>query len=164
MPQPNWTTWWNHSFYTRNSLALSTTIVFNSCNLVRVPRRLHSPCHSHRSRTAPRHQVPRPARSLHSALSSGFTRDVRTQTVPLCSVPSTHHATTADASTKLSILDFCSCVLQNTFRRTVPLRLHEDFREAQTAAAATSADATQLSLLQSKAVRKLVHISEAWER
>ena len=67
----------------------------------------------------------------------GLTRDVRTQTVSLCSLTSTHQATTANASTQLS---------------TVPLRLHEDLREAQTpsntenAMAVTFADAaTQLS-------------------
>ena len=45
-------------------------IVFNSYNLVRVPRRLHSPCHSHRCRTTQRHQIPRLARSRQSVLLS----------------------------------------------------------------------------------------------
>ena len=45
-------------------------IVLNNFILVRVPRRLHSPCHSHRSRTAQRHQVPSPTRSRHSILLS----------------------------------------------------------------------------------------------
>ena len=36
----------------------------------------------------------------------GLTRDVNAQTVPLCSVPSTHHAATTDASTQLSISEF----------------------------------------------------------
>ena len=133
--------WWNHSGY----------------NLVRVPRRLHSPCHSHRSRTAQRHQVPPNSQpSLSSIISHfpvGLTRDVRTQTVSLCTVPSTHHATKADASTQLSISECLQlCHTKHPFRRTVPLRLHEDPREAQTASntgnemAATFADAaTQLS-------------------
>ena len=66
-------------------------IVFNSYNLVRVPRRLRSPCPSHRSRTAQRFQVPRPA--LSEFLQLGFTK--------------------------------------HPFQRTIPLRLHEDLREAQ---------------------------------
>ena len=111
--------------------------VFNSFNLVRVPRRLHSPCHSHRSRTDTTPSGP--ALSSQPSLSSivshfpvGLTRDVRTQTVSLCSVPSTHHATTADASTQLPISDFLQlCFTKYPFWRTVPLRLHEDLREAQ---------------------------------
>ena len=47
----SWTTWWNHSCCTGSPFPDSQHyIVFNSYNLVRVSRRLHSPCHSHRSR------------------------------------------------------------------------------------------------------------------
>ena len=69
-------------------------IVFNSYNLVRVPRRLRSPCPSHRSRT---HSAFRfsalPAAPLSSVFSHfpvGLSRGVRTQTGPLCSVPPYH--------------------------------------------------------------------------
>ena len=50
----------------RYSLALSPTLSSTATNLVRVLRRLASPCHTHRSRTSQRHQVPRPTRSRHS--------------------------------------------------------------------------------------------------
>ena len=134
--------------------------VFNSYNLVRVPRRLHSPCHSHRSRTSQRHQVQRPTRSRHSVLLSLIFRwaslVMSVHTVSLCSVPSTHHASTADASPQLSTSEFLQlCFTKHTFLRTVPLRLHEDLCEAQTpsntgnAMAATFADAaTQLSFVE----------------
>ena len=93
-------------------------IVFNTFNLVRVPRRLPGPCHSHRSRTAQRHQVPRPSSQpslscIVSHFTLDLTRDVRTQTVPLCSVSTTHPTATADASTQLS-RSSCSCVLRHT--------------------------------------------------
>ena len=108
-------------------------IVFNSCNLVRVPRRLRSPCPSHRSRTAQRLQVPRPARSRHSVLLSHTFRwallamsEHRRGHCALC-LP-----TTADASTQLSIPEFLQlCFTKHPFRRTVPLQLHEDLTDAQ---------------------------------
>ena len=76
-----------------------------------VPRRLRSPCPSHRSRTTQRQQAPCPARSRHSAL--------------------------------FWISEFLQlCVTKHPSRRTVPLRIHVDLREAQT----TFADAaTQFS-------------------
>ena len=69
VPQPNCTTWWNHSCYTGIPW-LSALQCLNNFILVRVPRRLHSPCHSHRSRTSQRNQVPRQTRSRHSILLS----------------------------------------------------------------------------------------------
>ena len=103
--------------------------------------------------------APNPQPSLSSFVSHfplGLTRDVRTQTVSLCSLPSVHHATAADASTQLSILEFLHlCFTKHPFLRTVPLRLHEGLREAQTTSntgnsmEVTFADAaTQLSLAQ----------------
>ena len=47
-----------------------------------------------------------------------LTRDVRTQTVSLCSVPSIHHATTADASTQLSISEFLQLCVTKHFMKT----------------------------------------------
>ena len=45
--------------------------------------------------------------------------------------PSTHNAATAHASTQPSISEFLQlCFTQHTFRRTVPLRLHEDLNDA----------------------------------
>ena len=104
--------------------------------LTRVPRRLRGPCPSHRSRTAQRLQAPCPPQSPLSSISShvpvGPTCDVRTQMGP---VPPTRHATTADASTQLSISEFLQlCFTKHPLRRTVPLRIHEDLREAQTPA------------------------------
>ena len=139
LPQPNWTTWWNHSCCTGIPWLSALHCLYN---LVRVPRRLRSPCHSHRSRTAQRHQVPCPARSRRSVRLSLIFRWA-----------STHHATTAGASAQLSIPEFpLLCFTKHSFRRTVPLRIHEDLREAQTpsntgnAIAAAFADAaTQLS-------------------
>ena len=106
--------------------------------------------------TTPSGPAPRSRHSVPLSLNFpvGVARDVRTQTVSLCSVPSTHHATAADASTQLPISEFLQlCLTKHFFRSTVPLRLHEDFREAQTssntgnAMAVTFADAaTQLSL------------------
>ena len=53
--------------------------------------------------------------STVSNFTSGLTRDVRTQTVPLCSMPSMHHAATAHASTQLSVSEFLQlCFLPNT--------------------------------------------------
>ena len=112
-------------------------IVFNSCNLVRGLRRLQPLSLTQELNVStPSGSAPNPQSSLSSIVSHfplGLTRDVRTQTVSLCSVPSTHHATTADASTELSISEFLQlCFTKHPFRRTVSLRLHEDLREAQT--------------------------------
>ena len=87
----------------------------------------------------------------HNAIRSRAQLAAVTQ--PLCSASSAHHAATADASTQLSISEFLQfCLTKHPFRRTVPLRVHDDLREAQTpsntgnAMAATFADAaTQLS-------------------
>ena len=133
-------------------------IVSNSYKLVRVPRRLSSPGPSHRIRKGQRLRAPCPARSRHSALSAHkFWRSPQAMFAhrwghcALC-LPHTH-AATADASTQLSISEFLLlCFTKHTFRRTVPLRIHEDLREAQTPSntgdtvPATFADAaTQLS-------------------
>ena len=95
-------------------------IAFNSYNLVRVLRRLSSPCHLHWTRTRP-HQVPRPTRSRHSVLLSLILRraSLVMSTHRLCQ----HRAATADATTQLSISEFLQlCFTKHTFRRTVPLR------------------------------------------
>ena len=108
-------------------------IVFNSCNLVRVSRRLRSPCPSHRGRTAQRLQVPRPARSRHSVLLS---HTFRWALVAMSEHRRGHCAlclpTTADASTQLSIPEFLQlCFTKHPFRRTAALQLHEDLSDAQ---------------------------------
>ena len=157
VPQPNWTTWWNHSCYTGipwlSALHCLQQLQSGACSTSTVqPLSLTQESND----TTPSGPVPSSQPSLSSLISHfpvGLTRDVRTQTVSLCSVPSTHHATTADASTQLSISEFLQlCFTKHPFRRTVPLRLHEDLREAQTpsntgnAMAVTFADAaTQLS-------------------
>ena len=85
--------------------------------------------------TAPSSSAPNPQPSLSSIVSHfplGLTRDVRTQTVSLCSF-SPHQASTADGSTQISISEFLQlCLTKHPFRGTVPLRLREDLREAQT--------------------------------
>ena len=75
-----------------------------------------------------------------------------TQTAPLCSAPSTHNADSRCLHATLNLRVPAVVFSKHPFRRTVPLRLHEDLRKAQTpsntgnAMAATFADATtQLS-------------------
>ena len=134
VPQPEWTTWWNHSSYT--ALVLSTTLSstatiwcdFHANCTALVP---HTGVERLSSCSAPNSQPS--LSSIVSYFPLGLTRNVRTQTVSLCSLPSVHHTTAADASTQLSILEFLHlCFTKHPFRRTVPLRLHEDLREAQT--------------------------------
>ena len=118
VPQPKWTTWWNHSCYTSIPW-LSAPHCPKHCNLVRVPRRLQSPCHSHKSRTSQRHQVPRPTRSRPSVLLSliflwaSLMMFVHRQC--LCALCLQH--TTLPQQTPLRnspSRSFCSCVLPNT--------------------------------------------------
>ena len=81
--------------------------VTNSYKLESVPRRLRSPCPSHRSRTAQRLQTPCPHCSRHSAPSAHkFWRAHKR-------CPHTDGAT---------VLRFT----KHPFRRRVPLRIHED--------------------------------------
>ena len=67
VPQPNWTTWWNHSCYTGipwlSALHCLQQLQSGACSTSTTqPLSL--------SRTAQRHQVPRPTRSRHSVLIS----------------------------------------------------------------------------------------------
>ena len=157
VPQPKRTTWWNHSCYTGipwlSALHCLQQLQSGACSTwSSQPLSLTQESNV----STPSGSTPNPQPSLHSVVSPftlGLTRDVRTQTVSLCSVPSTHHATTADASTQLSTSEFLQlCFTKHPFRCTVPPRLHEDLREAQTPSntgnprEVTTADAaTQLS-------------------
>ena len=103
--------------------------VFNSFNLVRVPRRLHSPCHSHRSRTTQRHQVPRSARSRHSVLLSLIFRwaSLAMSVHRRCHCVLCLQHTTPPQQTPLRnspSRTFCSCVLPNT---PSGAQFHSDF-------------------------------------
>ena len=94
MPQPNWTTWWDHSCSSDIPWLSAPHCLqqFQSGACSTSTAQPLSPCHSHRSRTAQRHQA-----------------------------------------TQLSISEFPQlCFTKHPFPRTVPLQLHEDFREAQT--------------------------------
>ena len=146
VPQPHGTTWWNHFCYTGfrlSALHCLQQLQAGACStLTGQPLSFTQELNG----TAPSGSVPSPQPPLSSICTQvldGPTSDVRTRTGPLCSVPPTSHATTADASTQLSISEFLQlCFTKHPFRRTVPLRMHEDPREAQT----TFADAaTQLS-------------------
>ena len=105
--QPKWTTWWNHSCYTGiqwlSALHCLQQLQSGACS-TSTTQPLSLTQESNVS--TPSGSAPNPQQSLSSIVSHftlGLTRDVRTQTVSLCSLPSTHHATTADASTHLSL-------------------------------------------------------------
>ena len=145
--QPNGTTWWNHACYTGvpwlSALHCLQQLQAGACS---TPTAQPLSLTQESNGTAPSGSVPSPQSPLSSISSQvleGPTSDVGTQTGPLCSVPPTRHASTADASTQLSISEILQlCFTKHPFRRTVPPRIHEDLREAQT----TFADAaTQLS-------------------
>ena len=153
VPQPNWTTWWNHSCYTGipwlSALHCLQQLQSGACSTSTTqPLSLTQESNG----TTPSGPAQLAAVTQFCYLSfSGGRHSQCPYTDSLCSVPSTHHATTADASTQLSISEFLQlCFTKHPFRRTVPL--HEDLREAQTpnntgtAMAAAFADAaTQLS-------------------
>ena len=139
VPQPNWTTWWYHACYTGipwlSSLHCLQQLQAGACS---------TPTEQPLSLTQESNgTLQSPLSSISSQVLEHPTSDVRAQTGPLCSVPPTHHASTADASTQLSISEFLQlCFTKHPFWRTVPLRIHEDLREAQTTFANA---ATQLS-------------------
>ena len=91
-----------------NSLASQHYSVTNRYKLESVPRRLRSPCPSHKSRTAQRFQTPVPTLQsplgLHQLTSSGG---------PHKRCPHTDGATVL-------------CFTKHPFRRRVPLLIHED--------------------------------------
>ena len=153
VPRPKWTAWWNHSCYTGipwlSALHCLQQLQSGACSSS-TAQPLSPTQESHCS--TPPGTVPTPHSPFSSTSSHvpvGSTRDACTQMGPLCSVASTHHATTADASMQLSTSEFLQlCFTEHPF----PLRLHEDLREAQTSSntgnsmEVTFADAaTQLS-------------------
>ena len=128
VPQPNWTTWWNHSCYTNipwlSALHCLQQLQSGACS------------------TSTAQPLSLTQESTH--LPVGLTRDVRTQT-GLCALCLPH-------TTLLQQTPPRNSPSRNFCRRTVPLRLHGDLREAQTLnntdnmMPATFADAsTQLS-------------------
>ena len=134
---------------TREFLGSQHYIVSNSHKLVRAPRRLRSPCPSHRSRTAQRLQAPCPARSNHAALSSsqvpvGSTMFAEAATqlsfaelfAPTAQPPtllldaatqtSPQSVASADATTQPPLTEFClGCIYsKDPLDRSVPPRTH----------------------------------------
>ena len=102
----------------RYSLALSTTLS-STAAIWCVVYVDYSPCHSHRSRTSQRHQVPRPTRSRHSVLLSLIFRwaSLVMSVHRLCHCALCPQHTTQPQQTPLRnspSRSFCSCVLPNT--------------------------------------------------
>ena len=149
VPQPNWTTWRNHSCYTsvpwlsapHSSSTVTVWCVFHvDCSALDTHTGVEWP-----SSTVPTPQSPLSSFSSHVPVAP--TCDACTQMEPLFSVPPTRHATTAAISEFLQL-----CFTEHPFWRTVPLHIHQDLREAQTPShsgntiPATCSDAaTQLS-------------------
>ena len=136
VPQSKRTTWWNHSCYTSipwlpalHCLQQLQSGAWNTSTL----QPLSLTQESNVSTPSGSERNPQPSLSaVVSHFTSGLTRDVRTTTAPRCSLPSTHNAATADASTQLPISKLLQlCFTKHPFRRTVPLQLHEELRDAQ---------------------------------
>ena len=134
---PSGTTWWNHSCYTcipwLSALHCLQQLQSGACS-TSIAQPLSLTQESNVSTTSGSAPNPQPSLcSIVSHFTLGLTRDVRTQTVYLlCSVPTTHPAATADASTQLSIPEFMQlCFATYSCRRTVTLQLREHTSDAQ---------------------------------
>ena len=153
VPQPNWTTWWNHSCYSGIPLSalhsLQQVQAGASSTSTTQPLSLTPESNG----TKPSGPAPNTQPSLSSIISLIFrcaSLVMSVQRLRHCA-PCLPHTTLPQHTPPRNSppRNFYSCVLLNApFSRTVPLRLHEDLRKAQTpsntgnAMAATFADAT----------------------
>ena len=122
VPQPNWTTWWNHFCYTGipwlSALHCLQQLQAGACSTP-----IAQPLFYKQESNDTTPPVPSPQPPLSCQLTLSSSPHQRCSYTDGATVPPKHHATTADASTQLSISE--TVQFYQTPRYTVPPRIME---------------------------------------